>query len=412
MAPHPPSATASFSTTLPFRPQGKRKRAGSLPRNFKHATPTHQATVEEDVDEYFAQNSKLDEDPHATKRRRFNNPGDEEPVDESHAAASSSVPDAPDIDSAFDDLKLRSRTVRRRRAPVSPFIPSKPRGITKAVRKPKPRVKPVFGIASLITAEEEQLVNALKKQGAQVIVMKNLNGLPEVALDPTIGQAEKSKGELDNAQVPVTFDAKALKHNDEGILVPSKDDEQVPVSSGNQGQMYYDQQAPEHPEEEGSENGDRACVCQSVTDNTDTLAQCEGCEKVYHPQCIGKGRQGYGSYQDNRREALLEDVKFFRKHGGFTCTDCDSKALAKKKNWASKELDAEKKRRSKLFKRKLNKGETEPRICDNVNCNEEIIGLHYYSCQFCENYDLCPQCHFDPAVSSLHQHSAADMKMK
>lgn len=410
MAPKPAPATASFSATLPFRPQGKRKRAGSLPRNFKRPTPTHQATVEEDVDEYFAQNTKSDEDPHAAKRRRFNDPGDEEPVDDSQAAASSSVPKATDMDSMFDDLKLRNRTVRRRKDPVSCFIPSKPRGITKAVRKPKPRAKPVFGMASLMTAAEEQLVNALKKKGAQVTVTKDLNGLPKVAQDPTIGQAERSKEEVDNAQVPVTYNAHALKHNDEGILVPNKDDEQVPVSSENQGQMYYDQQAPEHAEEEGSENGDRACVCQSVTDNTDTLAQCEGCEKAYHPQCIGKGRQGYGSYQDNRRAALLKDVKFYRKNGGFTCTDCDNKALADQQNWAPKELAAEKKRRNKLFKRKLNKGETEPRICDN--CNEEIMGFWYHTCQFCENYDLCPKCLFDPAVSSLHQHSAADMKMK
>lgn len=410
MAPKPAPATASFSATLPFRPQGKRKRAGSLPRNFKRPTPTHQATVDEDVDDYFAQNTKSDEDPHATKRRRFNDPGDEEPVDDSQAAASSSVPKATDMDSMFDDLKLRNRTVRRRKDPISCFIPSKPRGITKAVRKPKPRAKPVFGMASLMTAAEEQLVNALKKKGAQVTVAKDLNGLPKVAQDPTVGQAERSKEEVDNAQVPVTYNAHALKHNDEGILVPNKDDEQVPVSSENQGQMYYDQQAPEHPEKEGSENGDRARVCQSVTDNTDTLAQCEGCEKAYHPQCIGKGRQGYGSYQDNRREALLEDVKFYRKNGGFTCNDCDNKALADKQNWAPKELAAEKKRRNKLFKRKPNKGETEPRICDN--CNEEIMGFSYHTCQFCENYDLCPKCLFDPAVSSLHQHSAADMKMK
>lgn len=347
MAPKPPPATASFSATLPFRPQGKRKRAGSLPRNSERPAPTHQATVEEDVDEYFTQNTKSDEDPHAAKRRRFNDPGDEVPVDDSQAAASSSVPNATDVDSMFDDLKLRNRTVRRRKDPVSCFIPSKPRGITKAVRKPKPRSKPVFGVASLMTAAEEQLVNALKKKGAQVTVAKDLNGLPKVAQDPTIGQAERSKEEVDNAQVPVTFDAKPLKHNDEGILVPSKDDEQVAVRSDNQGTTYYDQQTTADSDDQDVATHDE-CVCGAIAE--DTQVQCISCTRSYHPACIGKGLQDPAIYLDNRRDhAVQKDAFLYRKNRDFTCTDCDNEALAAKKQWAPKELNAEKRRRNEAW---------------------------------------------------------------
>jgi hypothetical protein len=180
---------------IPFRPlQGKRKRDGSLPRDTNRPTPSNHATVDEEADEYFTQQPKSDEDPHFAKRRRGNDPGEETPVDESAAVGNI------DLSSSFDDLKLRSRVIRRRRAPVSPFIARKPRGIAKAVARPRRRQTPVFGQASLLSIEEQQLSIAVRTRGAQVIMVENLNGHAKVALDPTVDPEENSKEELYDEQ--------------------------------------------------------------------------------------------------------------------------------------------------------------------------------------------------------------------
>ena len=390
MAPRPPPATACFSATLPFRSQGKRKRDRSLPGDTNRTKSAYQPTlptVEEDADEYFAQNAKSDEDSHANKKRRFNN----------H--------DATDINSSFNDLKLRGRTVRRIKAPVSPFIPRKPRGIVKSVvGMAKPRPKPVFGVASLMTAAEEQLVIALKKKGAQVTVVKNLNGLPNVALDPTVDSAERSKEELDAAQVPVYYDKHDLKHNDQGVLVPIGDNKQVQ----SQGIKYFDQQTMVDSDDQVVTTREE-CVCGAIAE--DTQIQCIGCTRSYHPACVGKGLQDPAFYLDNRRDqAVQEDADFYRKKGGFTCTDCDNEALAAKNQWAPKKLNAEKRRRNKLFSAKniFQRGETIPRECDS--CDQIILNIRF-ECTFCD-YDLCNECFTNPEKSSLHKHSAGGMKIK
>jgi len=345
-------ALPNFFSNIPYRPlQGKRKRDGSLPRDTNRPTPSNHATVEEDEDEYFTQQPKSDEDPHFAKRRRPNDPGDETPVDDSAAVGNI------DLSSSFDDLKLRTCVIRRQRAPVSPFIPRKPRGIVKAVARPRRRQTPVFGQASLLSVEEQRLSIAVRTRGAQVIMVENLNGLPKVARDKPAKRSEKDR---------------------------------------------YDARVPDH---------DRECVCQSVAENTRTLVHCDTCEKVYHPVCVDKGRQGSALYMDDRREkAMPYDAKFYRKNGGFTCSDCDNKALAAKQQWSPDELKAERKRRSELFSTKQhNRGGTKPHVCDG--CGQEITGRRL-ECRYCEDFDLCPGCAFDPSVSSQHQHNAGDMRLR
>jgi hypothetical protein len=401
-------APPGFFSNLPFRPQqGKRKRAGSLPReaNANRPNPANHATVEEETDEYFTQRPKFEqseEDPHTAKRRRFNDPGDDKPVDDSQGVGN------PDLASDLNDLKLRGRVVRRKRAPVSPFIPRRPRGIVK-VRRPRPRQEPVFGRASFQTPDEQQLSDALNTKRPQVNVVDNLNGLPKVPLDRAVGVKERSKEELHDAQVPVHYDD--LKHNYEGILVNKWG---VPEHSG--GKQYYDEQAPVHSDDQEPVDHDRECgVCRSVAESAKTLVHCDECGKVYHPICIGKERQGFALYMDARREkAMLYDAQFYRKNGGFTCTDCDNKALEAKQHWGTDELKAESKRRNKLFlaKHRLVKSEAEPRICDNPACNQEITGKGY-QCRYCQDdFDLCFGCFMDPSVSSKHQHAAGNMRLR
>jgi hypothetical protein len=404
-------APPGFFSNLAFRPQqGKRKRAGSLPRDDNRPKPANHATVEEDAEEYSTQQpkseEKSEEDPHTAKRRRFNDPGDEKPVNDSQGVAN------PNLASDLDDLKLRGRVIRRRRAPVDLFIPKKPRGVVK-VRRPRPRQKPVCGRASFLTAAEQQLSDALQTKGAGVAVVDNLIGLPKVALDPAVGPEERSKEEVRDGQVPVHYDANDLKHNDEGIPVS---DGGVPVRSvkhGTVGTNYYDEQASVHSDDQDPADRDRECTCQSVADDTNTLVHCDQCEKVYHPVCVGKERQGSALYTDARREkAMLKDADFYRKNGGFTCSNCDNKALEAKQHWGPDELKAESKRRNKLFlaKHKLVKSEVEPQECDN--CTVAITGKGY-QCRYCQHdFDLCFGCFMDPSVSSKHQHAAGDMKLR
>lgn len=391
-------APPGFFSDLPFRPQqGKRKRAGSLPRDANPPKPANHATVEEEADEYFTQQPKFEqseEDPHTAKRRRFNDPGDDKPVDDSQGVGN------PDLASNFDDLKLRNRVIRRRNVPVSPFIPRKPRGIVK-VRRPRPRQKPVFGKASLLPPDEQQLSDALNTKGPQVAVVNNLIGLPKVARDPAVGPEERSKEELHDEQVAVQYDD--LKHNDEGILV---NDEGVPVHSG--GKQYYDEDTTVDAEEQDVPSFDNGSTA------NDTQVPCAVCKKLYHPAHIGKSQQDPTLYLNNNRrdQAMKQDAEFFRKKGVFTCNDCDNEALATKQQWAITELNAEKLRRNKLFlsKHSLGKGETRPHDCDN--CQEMIVSFRMHSCKYCEDYDLCLKCFSDPDISSLHQHSAGDMKTK
>lgn len=73
----PEITTAGFSDNLPYRSQqGKRKPAGPLPCESNGSPPADLANVEEDVDDYFAQNTKSDEGLHAAKGRRVNEPSE------------------------------------------------------------------------------------------------------------------------------------------------------------------------------------------------------------------------------------------------------------------------------------------------------------------------------------------------
>jgi len=362
---------AGFFEGLAFRPQqGKRKRDGS-PTPDPNQPTTAPPTTNVSNHANLAHRPKTDETLHDAKRRRANDPGDEIEADESHAVVKSDDPSAttnPNTDTALtvENLSLNGtvaqRVARRRRAVVSPFIPRKQPINPKAMVRKKPRPAPVFGLASLMPTAEVNLVVALRKEKAeapQVKVAENLEGLPKPALDP---------------------------------LVENKTEEE------------------ENYEADVKVANDTVCVCGSVA--SDTLVQCSSCTRIYHPICIGKGVQDHAPYQDDRREqAMLEDAKFYRKNGGFTCTHCDDKALAAKQQWAPNELRAERIRRQKLFvtKHKLNQGETMPRECDH--CQQEIISTRY-ECRYCENFDLCRECFGDPAVSSLHQHAAGDMQMR
>ena len=391
--------TGTFFADLAFREKGKRKRAGSLPRTANCPPPPNNATVEDAVDEDSTQ-QKSDEDPHEAKKRRPNDPGDETPVDDSKAVANL------DMSSIFDDLKLRSRVVPRKRGPVSPFIPRKPRGITKALvrRAPRPtRPTPVFGLASIMSADEHQLSIAVKVKGAQVTMVATLNDLPKVARDSAISQQEKSQEEISDAQVPVYYNGQLFKHNDVGAVVP--DDDGAPQDTA-----YYDEQTTVDSEEQDVPSYDNGAVAD------DTQVQCVVCNNLCHPAHIGKGLQDPAHYLDNRRDqAMHDDAELYRKNPSFkfTCKDCDDEALATKQKWAPKELNAERRRRNKVFVVKHSLKKVEIHECDNC---DQIILTTRFECVHCESickhFDLCPECFSDPSISSMHQHSAGDMEMK
>lgn len=405
----PVASNAAFFAGLPFRPQqgGKRKRDGSPTPDSSDSRISPLAN-NVSIHANLAHRPKPDETPHDAKRRRANDPGDEVEADESQAVVRSDNLNAtanPNTDRAltFDNLNLRGtvaqRVARRRRAAADPFIPRKQPVGKKALVRYKPRQAPVFGLASLMSAEEVQLVvdlNKLKAEAPRVKVAENLNGLPKPALDPLQSTEEKQievESRVESEHTYCTCGSGAVEVN-------SKSE----VTESDQGCVCGATAANIHV------SSDKCCVCGSVAENG-ALIHCNACHKAYHPVCIGKGLQGYASYQDERREqAMLEDANFYRKDGGFTCNRCSDKALADRETWAQNELKAEVKRRKNLFmvKHHLNQGETMPRECDH--CQQQIIGVRY-ECRCCVNFDLCRECFTEPAVSSLHQHTAEDMKI-
>lgn len=396
-----------FFANLSHRPkQGKRKRDDSPPRNSNGPTPTNHASVEEEADEHFTQQPKSHEDPHGAKRRRPNDPGDELPVDESQAVANVEL---------LNDLQLRNGRLignrRRRKAPVSPFISRKPKGITKAVAlyKPPPRRAPVFGQASLMSPEEIKLSIAVRAKGAQVTLTNDLSGLPKVALDPAVDPLERtlerSEEEEDlDAEIPVYYDQAPV--NNDNANIPAVDDAYTSGYFDKQGQMYYGEQAPVRSDEEASVHSDE----QDDEQDPDMQVSCDSCAKFYIPATQGKGIQGSIRYVEDYREAVQEDAEFFRNNGGFTCRDCDKETLVAKKPWAAGNLKAEKTRRAKLFRTK-NGLDKEKTLHECDNCKQEITSSRH-ACQYCENFDLCRDCFADPAISSKHQHAAGDMKLK
>ena len=67
------------------------------------------------------------------------------------------------------------------------------------------------------------------------------------------------------------------------------------------------------------------CVCKT-TDNDPLLVQCDGCDKWYHPACIGKSGYDAKTIQQHKMWAMEMDVqKFMGVDTAFTCLECDEK---------------------------------------------------------------------------------------
>jgi len=76
------------------------------------------------------------------------------------------------------------------------------------------------------------------------------------------------------------------------------------------------------------------CHCHASSDDP-TLVACEGCRKLYHPRCVGKGIYARGTYnQKDEIGYMLEDVEKFCQEDDrdgleygdgweFRCGDCD-----------------------------------------------------------------------------------------
>lgn len=256
---------------FPPKDQGtKRKRDGSPPPDSAAVPAIDNTSIQMNL----AHRPKPKE-THDGKRRRGDSPENDTQIDPSLAVASSGKPTATKNTNAalaLGNLSLHepvAKRLRRRKAPVSCFIPKKQSLNKKAVIR-KPRPQPVFGQASLYTADEVKLSTAVKVKPAQVQVAKNLDNLPKPTADP----------QLDPGMV-MTSEEKYVDE-DERIkpIIPVEDDE--------------------------------FCVRRAISDNT--MVHCEACFEIYHPACVGKGLQGSALYDgDGDREYLarVEDAKHY-----------------------------------------------------------------------------------------------------
>jgi hypothetical protein len=262
---------------------------------------------------------------------------------------------------------------RRRRAPVSAFIPKK--GVVKrtVARKPqRPQQAPVFGKASLMDAATLKLTVALgtKPPGARIVNHKDV-------------------------------EAQVLPADPQEMTVHVNDHENL-----NRG--YFDGEGVNAVVV--AERSD--CVCGGLGEVDQTgLIECRFCKRAYHPVCVGKGRHDHANLSGTISQHI-DDVKHYSQNA-FSCPGCDKKAAAKRHSTLSgKDLRAEKERRDKVFAKRtaLPAGETEPRVCDS--CQFEIIGARY-ECRYCptlEGFDLCAECHLDPEITIKHQHILGDRK--
>lgn len=399
---------AGFFGNLAFRPEHAVKRKRDKPPvddNVRAGEPESfedlAARLQQDTPTEPSHETQSD-----VKRRRLNDPEEEVEADQSHAMVMSDDPNAAatpingnalTVGSLNLNQTVAQRVARRRRGPVDPFIPKKP-AHKKALVRRKPPPTPVFGMASLMTADEATLATALGRKMPQTRMATTSDNLPAPELDP---------------------------QNED---VHMNDHERMNFATG----------GPTFMDGEGSKNvvvdQDTHCVCRGPSD--DTLVACTSCTKVFHPICVGKGRQSSADYDDvrlvarmqtrasvasadlkldsspveRRHQARLDDVKFYHEKGAFTCSLCDAKATKKAsadKQFLPDELKVEGKRRNKVFTARY--GYNERHECDN--CNEEIISIRY-ACKFCENFDFCRECFADPKISAKHQHAGDDMKLK
>ncbi|KAI7186818.1 hypothetical protein KC363_g6340 [Hortaea werneckii] len=70
----------------------------------------------------------------------------------------------------------------------------------------------------------------------------------------------------------------------------------------------------------------RYCVCQSPAE--ESMIACEGCEKSFHPACVGKGRFSKAHYEGPQRyDCMRMDLEFWKKQDEpFLCKACEKKA--------------------------------------------------------------------------------------
>ncbi|GAB1742060.1 hypothetical protein NU219Hw_g7450t1 [Hortaea werneckii] len=70
---------------------------------------------------------------------------------------------------------------------------------------------------------------------------------------------------------------------------------------------------------------ERHCVCQSPAE--ESMMACEGCERSFHPACVGKGRHSKAHYEGPQRyDCMRMDLEFWRKQDEpFLCKACEKK---------------------------------------------------------------------------------------
>jgi hypothetical protein len=299
-------------------------------------------------------------------------------ISQTHAHPNAAAGPTHDETLAVENLTLTGvalRVARRRRAPVSPFIPKKV-GVVKnqVARKPqRPRQTPVFGVASLMDAATYNLTVALgtKPPGARIVNHKDLGAqvLPADPQDTTVHVNDHEKltrGYMDGEgfnEVVVTERSHCVCGEDQ----------------------LSDQGGP----------GGLA-----------TLVPCVHCNRAFHPVCVGKGRSMQeASYTISRNE----DLRYYLQNA-FSCPDCDKKSSAKQRSTLSgKELSDEKARRDLVFAKRtaLPEGEYNLRECDH--CFVPITGVRY-ECRYDFAFDLCAECWSDPEITCKHQHVKGDLK--
>ena len=66
---------------------------------------------------------------------------------------------------------------------------------------------------------------------------------------------------------------------------------------------------------------EKHCVCEAAADDA-TLLQCDGCDRWYHPGCVGKGQYPPKTYANSPNWAKKRDVSFYQGKA-FMCRTCE-----------------------------------------------------------------------------------------